>query len=157
MEGFEASRTLIRMTPTEDTEQPNKPPFVSHALGFVAFAFVLMVVVSFVDGRPFSEDRHIDFFAMALLAAAAGACAALGRFFLSPLLAPMEPTENLTPEARSLRRQYRAVFWFGVVMFFFFAAIFLLLGLSIGTGHAEWVSWMPDLPRRRGLIDLILR
>ncbi len=145
------------MNPTEETEPTEKPPFISHASGFVVVALLIMIVTSLIDGRPFSEDRYLDFFAMALLAAAAGASAALGRSFLSPLLAPMEPAENLTPDARSLRRQYRAVFWFSVVMFFFFAAIFLLLALSIGTGHAEWVSWMPDLPRRRGLIDLLLR
>jgi hypothetical protein len=90
-----------------------------------------------------------------LLSGVAGACAALGRFMVSPLLAPTVPSEDLAPEARSLRRQYRVVFWFGVLMFFFFAAILFLLAVSIGTGHREWVSWMPDLPRRRGLIDLI--
>ena len=145
------------MNPTEETEPTDKPPFVSHASAFVVLAFLTMVVTSLVDGRPFGEDRYLDFFAMAFLAAVAGASAALGRFFLSGLLAPMEPAENLTPEARSLRRQYRAVFWFGVILTFFFAAMLLLLAVSIGTGHSEWVSWVPDLPRRRGLTDLILR
>lgn len=145
------------MNPTEETAPSNNPPFVSHALGFVVFAFLIMVVTSLVDGRPWAADRYLDLFVMALLAAIAGTSAALGRLLLSRLLAPTEPAENLTPEARSLRRQYRAAFWFGVTLTFFFAAMLLLIAMSIGTGHSEWLSWMPELPRRRGLIDLLLR
>ena len=126
-------------------------------LASIALAFLITIVTSLIDGRPFSQDRLLDLFAMTLLAGVAGACAALGRFMLSPLLAPTVPSEDLAPEARSLRRQYRVVFWLGVIMFFFFAAILFLLAVSIGTGHKEWVSWMPELPRRRGLIDLLFR
>ena len=143
------------MRPAEEAAPTRQPAFVSPILVFVALAFVITIVTSLVDGRPFSQDRLLDLFAMTLLAGVAGACAALGRFMLSPLLAPTVPSEDLAPEARSLRRQYRVIFWFGVLMFFFFAAILFLLAVSIGTGHREWVSWMPDLPRRRGLIDLI--
>ena len=143
------------MIPAEEAAPTRQPAFVSPILVFVALAFVITIVTSLVDGRPFSQDRLLDLFAMTLLAGVAGACAALGRFMLSPLLAPTVPSEDLAPEARSLRRQYRVVFWLGVLMFFFFAAILFLLAVSIGTGHREWVSWMPDLPRRRGLIDLI--
>jgi hypothetical protein len=145
------------MRPTEEDAQPKPPAFMVHIAGFIAGAFLIMVVMSLIDGRPFSPDRSIDFLAMALLAGGAGACAALGRFLLSPLLAPTVPAEDLSPEARSLRRQYRAVFWFGATLTFFFAGLLMLLALSIGTGHAEWVSWMPNLPRRRGLLDLLLR
>jgi hypothetical protein len=143
------------MRPAEEAAPTSQPAFVSPILVFVALAFVITIVTSLVDGRPFGQDRLPDLFVMTLLSGVAGACAALGRFMLSPLLAPTVPSEDLTPEARSLRRQYRVVFWFGVLMFFFFAAILFLLAVSIGTGHREWVSWMPDLPRRRGLIDLI--
>jgi hypothetical protein len=151
------SHTLAQMRPAEEAAPTRQPAFVSHILVFVALAFVITIVTSLIDARPFGPDRRLDLFAMSLLAGGAGACAALGRFMLSPLLAPTVPSEDLTPEARSLQRQYRAVFWFGVLMFFFFAAILFLLSVSIGTGHREWVSWMPDLPRRRGLIDLLLR
>ena len=147
--------TLTRMSPTEEAAPTSQPAFVSNILIFVALAFVVTIVASLVDGRAFSQDRLPDLFVMTLLSGVAGACAALGRFILSPLLAPTVPSGDLAPEARSLRRQYRAVFWFGVLMFFFFAAILFLLAVSIGTGHREWVSWMPHLPRRRGLIDLI--
>ena len=143
------------MRPAEEAAPTSQPAFVSPILVFVALAFVITIVTSLFDGRPFGQDRLPDLFVMTLLSGVAGACAALGRFMLSPLLAPTVPSEDLTPEARSLRRQYRVVFWFGVLMFFFFAAILFLLAVSIGTGHREWVSWMPDLPRRRGLIDLI--
>ena len=143
------------MRPAEEAAPTRQPAFVLPILVFVALAFVITIVTSLVDGRPFSQDRLLDLFAMTLLAGVAGACAALGRFMLSPLLAPTVPSEDLAPEARSLRRQYRVICWFGVLMFFFFAAILFLLAVSIGTGHREWVSWMPDLPRRRGLIDLI--
>ena len=149
--------TLTEMSPTEEAAPTSQAAFVSNILIFVALAFVITIVASLVDGRPFSQDRLLDLFAMTLLAGVAGACAALGRFMLSPLLAPAAPSEDLATEARSLRRQYRVVFWFGVLMFFFFAAILFLLAVSIGTGHREWVSWMPDLPRRRGLIDLLFR
>ena len=147
--------TLTQMSPTEEAAPTSQPAFVAHILVFVALAFLVMIVASLIDGRPFSQDRLLDLFAMTLLSGVAGACAALGRFMLSPLLAPTVPSEDLAPEARSLRRQYRVVFWLGVIMFFFFAAILFLLAVSIGTGHREWVSWMPSLPRRRGLIDLI--
>ena len=147
--------TLTQMSPTEEAAPTSQPPFVSDILVFVALAFLITIIASLVDGRPFGQDRLPDLFVMTLLSAVAGACAALGRFMLSPLLAPTVPSEELAPEARSLRRQYRVVFWFGVLMFFFFAAILFLLAVSIGTGHREWVSWMPHLPRRRGLIDLI--
>ena len=147
--------TLTQMSPTEEAAPTSQPAFVAHILVFVALAFLVMIVASLIDGRPFSQDRLLDLFAMTLLSGVAGACAALGRFMLSPLLAPTVPSGDLAPEARSLRRQYRAVFWFGVLMFFFFAAILFLLAVSIGTGHREWVSWMPSLPRRRGLIDLL--
>lgn len=149
--------TLTEMSPTEEAAPTSQPAFVSNILIFVALAFIVTIVTSLIDGRPFSQDRLLDLFAMTLLAGVAGACAALGRFMLSPLLAPAAPSEDLAPEARSLRRQYRVVFWFGVLMFFFFAAILFLLAVSIGTGHREWVSWMPDLPRRRGVIDLLFR
>lgn len=145
------------MSPTEEAAPTSQAAFVSNILIFVALAFIVTIVTSLIDGRPFSQDRLLDLFAMTLLAGVAGACAALGRFMLSPLLAPAAPSEDLATEARSLRRQYRVVFWFGVLMFFFFAAILFLLAVSIGTGHREWVSWMPDLPRRRGLIDLLFR
>ena len=151
------SHTLAQMRPAEEAAPTRQPAFVSHILVFVALAFVITILTSLIDGRPYGPDRRLDLFAMSLLAGGAGACAALGRFMLSPLLAPTVPSEDLAPEARSLHRQYRAVFWFGVLMFFFFAAILFLLSVSIGTGHREWVSWMPDLPRRRGLIDLLLR
>lgn len=147
--------TLAQMSPTEEAAPTRQPAFVSNILIFVALAFLITIVTSLIDERPFSQDRLLDLFAMTLLSGVAGACAALGRFMLSPLLAPTVPSEELAPEARSLRRQYRVVFWFGVLMFFFFAVILFLLAVSIGTGHREWVSWMPDLPRRRGLIDLI--
>ncbi len=147
--------TLTQMSPIEEAAPTSQPAFVSNILILVALAFVVTVVTSLVDGRPFGQDRLPDLFVMTLLAGVAGACAALGRFMLSPLLAPTVPSGDLAPEARSLRRQYRAVFWFGVLMFFFFAAILFLLAVSIGTGHREWVSWMPSLPRRRGLIDLL--
>jgi hypothetical protein len=143
------------MRSAEEAAPTSQPPFVSDILVFVALAFLITIIASLVDGRPFGQDRLPDLFVMTLLSAVAGACAALGRFMLSPLLAPTVPSEELAPEARSLRRQYRVVFWFGVLMFFFFAAILFLLAVSIGTGHREWVSWMPHLPRRRGLIDLI--
>ena len=145
------------MRPAEEAAPTSQPAFVSPILVFVALAFVITIVTSLFDGRPFGQDRLPDLFVMTLLSGVAGACAALGRFMLSPLLAPTVPSEDLTPEARSLRRQYRVVFWFGVLMFFFFAAILFLLAVSIGTGHGEWVSWMPHLPRRRGLIDLLFR
>lgn len=145
------------MSPTEEAVPTSQPAFVSNILFFVALAFLITIGTSLIDGRPFSQDRLLDLFAMTLLAGVAGACAALGRFMLSPLLAPTVPSEDLAPEARSLRRQYRVVFWLGVLMFFFFAAILFLLAVSIGTGHKEWVSWMPELPRRRGLIDLLFR
>jgi hypothetical protein len=147
--------TLAQMRPAEEAAPTRQPAFVSPILVFVALAFVITIVTSLIDGRPFGQDRLPDLFVMTLLSGVAGACAALGRFMVSPLLAPTVPSEDLAPEARSLRRQYRVVFWFGVLMFFFFAAILFLLAVSIGTGHREWVSWMPDLPRRRGLIDLI--
>ncbi len=147
--------TLAQMRPAEEAAPTRQPAFVAPILVFVALAFVVTIVASLVDGRPFGQDRLPDLLVMTLLSGVAGACAALGRFMLSPLLAPTVPSEDLAPEARSLRRQYRAVFWCGVLMFFFFAAILFLLAVSIGTGHREWVSWMPHLPRRRGLIDLI--
>ena len=145
------------MSSTEEAVPTRRPALVAHILAFIALAFLITIVTSLVDGRPFSQDRPLDLFAMTLLAGVAGACATLGRFMLSPLLAPTVPSEDLAPEARSLRRQYRVVFWLGVIMFFFFAAILFLLAVSIGTGHKEWVSWMPELPRRRGLIDLLFR
>jgi len=147
--------TLTQMSPTEKAAPTSQPAFVSNILIFVALAFLVTIVTSLIDGRPFGQDRLPDLFVMTLLSGVAGACAALGRFILSPLLAPTVPSEDLAPEARSMRRQYQAVFWFGVLMFFFFAAILFLLAVSIGTGHREWVSWMPSLPRRRGLIDLL--
>lgn len=145
------------MSSTEEAVPTRRPAFVANILASIALAFLITIVTSLIDGRPFSQDRLLDLFAMTLLAGVAGACAALGRFMLSPLLAPTVPSEDLAPEARSLRRQYRVVFWLGVIMFFFFAAILFLLAVSIGTGHKEWVSWMPELPRRRGLIDLLFR
>lgn len=145
------------MSSTEEAVPTRRPAFVANILASIALAFLITIVTSLIDGRPFSQDRLLDLFAMTLLAGVAGACAALGRFMLSPLLAPTVPSEDLAPEARSLRRQYRVVFWLGVIMFFFFAAILFLLAVSIGTGHREWVSWMPELPRRRGLIDLLFR
>ena len=145
------------MRSAEEAAPTSQPAFVSHILVFVALAFLITIIATLVDGRPFGQDRLPDLFVMTLLSAVAGACAALGRFMLSPLLAPTVPSEELAPDARSLRRQYRIVFWFGVLMFFFFAAILFLLAVSIGTGHREWVSWMPALPRRRGLIDLLFR
>ena len=149
--------TLTQMRPAEEAAPSRQPAFVAHILAFVALAFLITIVTSLMDGRPFGQDRLLDLFPMTLLAGVAGACAALGRFMLSTLLAPAAPSEELAPEASSLRRQYRVVFWFGVLMFFFFAAILFLLAVSIGTGHGEWVSWMPHLPRRRGLIDLLFR
>lgn len=145
------------MSSTEAAVPTRRPAFVANILASIALAFLITIVTSLIDGRPFSQDRLLDLFAMTLLAGVAGACAALGRFMLSPLLAPTVPSEDLAPEARSLRRQYRVVFWLGVIMFFFFAAILFLLAVSIGTGRKEWVSWMPELPRRRGLIDLLFR
>ena len=145
------------MRSAEEAAPTRQPAFVSHILVFVALAFLITIVTSLIDGRPFGQDCLPDLFVMTLLSAVAGACAALGRFMflLASLPSQTVPAADLAPEARSLRRQYRAVFWFGVLMFFFFAAILFLLAVSIGTGHREWVSWMPDLPRRRGLIDLI--
>ena len=145
------------MSSTEEAVPTRRPAFVAHILAFIALAFLITIVTSLIEGRPFSQDRLLDLFAMTILAFVAGACAALGRFMLSPLLAPTVTSEDLAPEARSLRRQYRVVFWLGVIMFFLFGAILFLLAVSIGTGHGEWVSWMPDLPRRRGLVDLLFR
>jgi|LauGreDrversion4_2_1035121.scaffolds.fasta_scaffold74895_2 hypothetical protein len=151
--------TLTQMSPTEEAAPTRQPAFVSNILIFVALAFVVTIVASLIDGRPFGQDRLPDLFVMTLLAGVAGACAALGRFMflLASLPSQTVPSEDLTPEVRSMRRQYRVVFWLGVLMFFFFAAILFLLAVSIGTGHREWVSWMPALPRRRGLIDLLFR
>lgn len=91
----------------------------------------------------------MDLVATAVLAAAAGFCLAFARTTLSALRAPMPPDETLDPAARSLRRQYRAVYWFSVGMMLLGCALLLLFAVSIGTGHGEWVSWVPSRGRSR--------
>ncbi len=139
----------------DDPSRESLTRFLRHIGGSVALAFGVLLVVSMVEKRPLSGDWYLDCFVMALLAGVAGASAGAGRIFVSALRALSLSKESPDPAARSLRRQYRVVYGFGVLMFFFFAAILFLLAVSIGTGHHEWVSWMPDLPRRRGLVDLL--
>jgi hypothetical protein len=141
----------------DDPARESLSRFLRHIGGSVALAFGVLLVVSLVEKRPLSGDRYPDCFVMALLAGVAGASAGAGRRLFSALRALSVSKGSPDPAARSLRKQYLVVYGFGALMFFFFAAILFLLAVSIGTGHGEWVSWMPHLARRRGLIDLLLR
>ena len=145
------------LTPEEDPTLGSLQLLLRHVAGGIILAFGVLLVVSLSEHRLPGADRYLDFFAMALIAGVAGACAGAGRRFLSVLRLLRGQAKPLDSAARSTLRQYRFAFGLGVALFFFFAVILFLLAVSIGTGHGEWVSWMPDLPRRRGLVDLLFR
>jgi hypothetical protein len=123
--------------------------FLRYIGGGIVLAFGVLLVVSLIEHRSVSADRYLDFFVMALMAGTAGASAGAGRRFYSNLRLLYGQANELEPAARSLRRQYRAVYWFGMAVFSLSAGIVFLLAVSIGTGHGEWVSWIPELHRSR--------
>jgi hypothetical protein len=132
------------MPTTEEKPPIDWSPSLRHALALIVLAELLVFVFSWAEGRPWTKDRSLDLVATAVLAAAAGFCLAFARSTLSALRAPMPPDDTLDPAARSLRRQYRAVYWFSVGMMLLGCALLLLFAVSLGTGHGEWVSWFPS-------------
>jgi hypothetical protein len=137
------------MPTTEENMSFDWRPYAWHALVCILLAGLFVAGVSLAESRPFTADRYIDFLATAVLAGGAGLPLTLGCILFTALRAPIEPDEALEPEARSRRRQYRVVYWFGVVMLSLGAALLLLFAVSIGTGHGEWVSWFPSTGRSR--------
>ncbi len=131
--------------PETEAERPTDGwTYFWHPLAFILLAALFVAGFAWAESPPSTSERHLDFLAAALLAGIAGLFVAHGRTILSALLAPIEPDESLTPEARSLRKQYRAVYGFSVAMMLLAAALLLLFAVSIGTGHGEWVSWFPS-------------
>ena len=118
-----------------------------YTIGGIILAFGVLLVVLAIEQRLLSSDRYLDLFVMTLLAGVAGACAGAGRRFLAALRLLRGQAEPLGAAARSLRNQYQFAYRLGVAVFFLSAPLLFLLAVGIGTGHGEWLSWMPDISR----------
>jgi xanthine/uracil/vitamin C permease (AzgA family) len=132
-------------------EQPpiDWTPYIRQTLAVVFFAELFIVIFSWAEGRPWTSARTPDLLRSAAIAGLAGFILSVARMLLSELLGPKQPDEELDPIARSERRKTKATAWLCVVCMILFCVLMLFFAVAKGTGHGEWVSWIPIPSRGR--------
>lgn len=91
---------------------------------------------------------------MAVTGSAGGLMVAAARRFYAglKLLAQLAPTPD--PALTSLRRQYRATYWFAVIILYDCGGCAVFAAVAFGSGHPQWLDWMPKT-NPYPLVDLI--
>ncbi len=138
------------MRAPEPVTPPSWRSFLGHAIAAPFLALLIVSGLASAEGRPLlAGEPFATGLVLAILSVAAGACFAGGRVMLFYLRDLRPPTEPLPPEVEKLRRQYRVVYGFGVVVLFVGAGLLLLAAVSLASGHHEWIDWIPHRSRYR--------
>ena len=142
------------MRANPDSEWSTRSSFAWHALGAVALSFFLSVTVILAEHRPPSATEIGTWLVMAVTGSAGGLMVATARRFYAglKLLAQAPPTTD--PALTSLRRQYRATYWFAVILLSGCGGFALFASVAFGSGHPQWLDWMPET-NPHPLIDLL--
>lgn len=142
------------MRDNQDSRWPMWSSFAWHALGAVAICFLLSVTVILAEHRPTSAAETDTWLVMAVTGSAGGLMVAAARRFYAglKLLAQVAPTPD--PALTSLRRQYRATYWFAVIFLYGCGGCAVFAAVAFGSGHPQWLDWMPKT-NPYPLIDLL--